>query len=274
MKDNTKDIKTVPRRKSRLYRIWTNIKIRCYNPNDKGYKNYGARGIIVADIWHDFNNFEKWSLENGYRDDLSIDRIDVDGNYCPENCRWVDIYTQNNNKRSNVLLEYNGKEYTMSELARFANVPYTTFQERMNAWNDVEKAVETPCLHNRQCVDQYTPEGDFIKRWESITEAEKETGVYCKSISNCCNGRSRIGGGFIWKHATLNSPIIEKIEPYKGIKRKTIKVNQYNLSEEYIQTWESMTLAGKTLGIDISMISACCKNKLNTAGGYIWKLAN
>ena len=74
------------------------MKTRCYNKNDKHYKHYGARGIIISDEWLVFENFKDWSLNNGYDNNLTIDRIDVNGNYCPDNCRWVDIFVQNNNK--------------------------------------------------------------------------------------------------------------------------------------------------------------------------------
>lgn len=88
---------------TRLYRIWLGMKARCTIPSRKDYKHYGGRGIAICDSWmNDFQSFHDWSLANGYADDLTIDRIDVDGNYCPENCRWVDMKTQANNRRKAV----------------------------------------------------------------------------------------------------------------------------------------------------------------------------
>ena len=83
----------------KLYHTWTGIKYRCYNTNCKDYKHYGARGIKMCDEWlHDFLAFKNWCLNNGYEEELTIDRIDVNGNYEPTNCRWATIAEQNRNK--------------------------------------------------------------------------------------------------------------------------------------------------------------------------------
>ena len=92
-------------RHTRLYGVWCNMKNRCYNKNVRSYKNYGLNGVTVCTEWlHDFGAFSKWAYASGYDPDAeygkcTLDRIDVYGNYCPENCRWVDAKTQANNKR-------------------------------------------------------------------------------------------------------------------------------------------------------------------------------
>lgn len=88
------------RSRSRIYKIWCGIVQRCENPNNSGYANYGGRGVEICQEWRKSPNaFCEWALANGYGDNLSIDRIDVNGNYCPENCRWADKTTQNRNQR-------------------------------------------------------------------------------------------------------------------------------------------------------------------------------
>ena len=88
-------------RYTRLYRIYYGMRARCYNPKTRAYKYYGERGITICDEWlSDFTNFYEWSINNGYSDDLTIDRIDVNGNYEPSNCRWVDMKTQVHNRRT------------------------------------------------------------------------------------------------------------------------------------------------------------------------------
>ena len=104
---------------ARLYRIHYNMIQRCINPNHGDYKWYGGKGISVCDEWmNSYVIFKEWALKNGYNDNLTIDRIDANGNYCPDNCRWVDMIVQNNNKPLLPRYEYNGEIHTLSEWAR------------------------------------------------------------------------------------------------------------------------------------------------------------
>lgn len=126
-----------------LYKRWIGMKNRCFNENDPAYKHYGKRGISVCDEWvNDFESFERWSLENGYDDILSLDRIDCNGNYEPSNCRWADKVTQENNKRSNRIVSYHGKNITLGELSRITGADYKLLWQRIVRDNkSVEEAL-------------------------------------------------------------------------------------------------------------------------------------
>lgn len=134
-------------RKERLYGIWANMRQRCNNNKSKDYTNYGLRGIHVCKQWDDYRAFRAWAYENGYNDSLSIDRINGDSDYCPENCRWVGTIEQNNNLRSNVLVKYNGKTHTLAEWARILEIPYRLLKERFYRGWTFSRIVEVGAAH-------------------------------------------------------------------------------------------------------------------------------
>ena len=110
-----------------LYRIWASMKDRCYNAKAQPYERYGGRGITVCDEWkNDFTTFYNWAMSNGYSDDLTIDRIDVNGNYEPSNCRWVDVITQANNKRNNIKVNLNGEIVSLRRACILLGLRYKT----------------------------------------------------------------------------------------------------------------------------------------------------
>lgn len=132
-------------RKHRLYNIWTLMKTRCYNPNSKLYKYYGKRNIKVCEEWkNNIKIFYDWAMANGYQDNLTIDRIDVNGNYEPSNCRWVSRKTQSRNLRSNITYTYNNETHCISEWAEIYNIRRNTLWNRLNKGWDIEKALNTP----------------------------------------------------------------------------------------------------------------------------------
>lgn len=119
----------------RLHHILAGMKRRCNDKNDKNFKNYGNRGIKICDEWLERQNkgiicFCNWAMQNGYRNDLTIDRIDVNGNYEPSNCRWVTLKEQENNRRDNVFLKYNGKIKTLKQWSEIIDIPYNTLYSR------------------------------------------------------------------------------------------------------------------------------------------------
>ena len=130
---------------TRLYNIWRGIKERCYRPKHLRFDKYGGRGIHICDEWkNSFENFKIWAINNGYDESLTIERIDVDGNYEPNNCRWATNKEQQNNKRNNRRITWNGVIKTLAEWSDVVGIKKTTLKERLNAGWDVEKALTTP----------------------------------------------------------------------------------------------------------------------------------
>lgn len=130
---------------TRLYKIWGNMCNRCSNPNNPAWSRYGQRGILVCDEWKSYENFRNWAKTNGYTDSLTIDRIDNNKGYNPDNCRWVDRYAQANNKRNNHIVEYDGYKKTLSEWASYLGIPYKTLHHRVVGLNwDIERAFTQP----------------------------------------------------------------------------------------------------------------------------------
>lgn len=130
---------------TRIYQIWANMKRRCNNPDNIKYKNYGGRGIIVCEEWNkDFMTFYNWAINNGYSDKLTIDRINVNGNYEPNNCRWTDMKTQQSNRTNNCNITFNEETHTITEWERITKISSTTIQRRLkNGWS-VEDALTIP----------------------------------------------------------------------------------------------------------------------------------
>lgn len=129
---------------TREYQCWNSMMGRCYNSNNKRYKNYGGRGIKVCDRWHTFENFYE---DMGKRPKgLTLDRRDNSGDYCPENCRWATYTEQANNKRNSVWKEYRGETRTVAQWGRVLGIPKATLWDRLyNGWS-IERAFSTPAV--------------------------------------------------------------------------------------------------------------------------------
>lgn len=137
---------------TRVFRIWIDVKRRCVNPRTKNYKHYGARGITVCEEWkNDFMAFYNWSISNGYQENLTIDRIDVNGNYEPNNCRWATTKEQNANKTTARLIEFNGRTQYLFQWSTETGINSATILSRIRDGWSIEKALTTPVKkHNKQ----------------------------------------------------------------------------------------------------------------------------
>lgn len=133
-----------------IYSAWSNIKNRCLNQNSGDYRYYGGRGITICPEWsHSFDAFYNWAKENGWEKGLTIDRIDVNGNYCPENCRWVDMKHQCNNRTNNHMIEFNGEIHTLQEWADILGISHDVIKMRLRRGWTIERTL-TEKVHTRE----------------------------------------------------------------------------------------------------------------------------
>lgn len=118
---------------TRLYRIWRDMKTRCSCSSTSSFKNYGERGIRVNSVWESsYAVFRDWALKNGYAENLTIDRVNPNGNYEPSNCRWITIQEQQKNRRNNVHVIFEGEEMILADAARKSDVPYSILRKQLS----------------------------------------------------------------------------------------------------------------------------------------------
>lgn len=167
---------------SRLYSIFNGMKQRCYNKNHNSYHNYGARGIIICEEWlNNFGKFYTWAINNGYKDDLTIDRIDVDRNYEPDNCQWITLQEQQLNKNNTVYVEYQGNNISLikllSDLGRLEDKKIIT--ERIRNGIPVDIAIS---LKDKEDVFKYRFKEKIMSKLPSLQEKEISLTKLAKEI--------------------------------------------------------------------------------------------
>lgn len=192
---------------TRLYKIWTNMKQRCSNYENTRFDSYGGRGINICDEWLNFEVFYEWSMQNGYSDLLTIDRIDNNKSYHPNNCRWVDNKIQCNNRNSNIIVEYEGNEITLKQFSEKIGIDYSVINAR---YNRGDRSIERLCRpigkgrnnkgisnHKSKLTENQVIE---IKKMLKVnipgSEISNKLGVSKYVVSDIKRGKT-------WKHVTI-----------------------------------------------------------------------
>ena len=169
--------KVNPKYKRRLYRKYWSMRNRCEYPGAKFYYCYGGRGIKVCDEWKDFEAFEKWAYENGFKEGLTLDRIDVNGNYEPNNCRWITHKEQQSNRRDNVYITFNGERRTVQQWSEITGIKKSTIQRRMKlGWDekDLLKPVDKTYSHSKGIKESWDRRKDNPRTEITIETVENQ----------------------------------------------------------------------------------------------------
>lgn len=265
---------------TRLHRIWQNMKARCYRKSAREYENYGGRGITVCEEWRsNYEKFKEWAINNGYADNLTIDRINVNGNYEPTNCRWITNKEQQNNRRDNACYEFNGETKTLAQWSEELGICYKTLQKRIRKWG-VEKAFTEP-LKTENAIDITNQK---FGRLTVLERTESKGGAACfKCICDCGNEKIVRGHdlrkGLIRSCGCLSREGAAKRYKDVVVKAKVDKADNkiircYTKNGEFIKEYKGVKSASEDVGISRSVIWRSLRNENYTAKGMKWKYAN
>lgn len=189
---------------AKLYNVWKNMNDRCYNENSQRYYTYGARGITVCQEWREnFHAFAPWVLRNGWTPDLWIERKDVNGCYCPENCTFLGRKEQMRNRTNNINITIDGETKCMAEWCEIFGCDFQKAWARYNALKitDMRDVFYPGDLRDRKPhIIQLTIDGEVVAEYARITDAQNESGVNAATIRNVCQGKGKTGGGYRWAY--------------------------------------------------------------------------
>lgn len=189
--------KTHGQSSTRLYKVWSSMKHRCSNPNDASYEIYGGRGIAVCDGWQSFEGFRAWASVSGYRQGLTLERVDADGNYEPGNCTWIPKSAQSNNTSRSRRITFRGGTRTLKDWAIALDVPYARLFGRLKLGWSIERAfTEPPTPRDRAHTRPIEHDG----RSQSVASWGRDLGIPSKTI------HSRLARGWTIE-AALRTPV-------------------------------------------------------------------
>lgn len=190
---------------TKIYSIWNEMRNRCSNPNDRNYPRYGGKGVSVCPEWSDFRVFYPWAMSNGYKEGLTIDRINPLGNYEPSNCRWITLAEQQRNRSNNVRIEHDGVSATIAEWCERLNFSYAAAKSRYyrklkrNGIATFDDIFALNLNFRNRKIAQYTLSGELVRVWDKLADAER-AGFEHGAISLCCQGTLNKTQGYIWRY--------------------------------------------------------------------------
>lgn len=186
----------------REYNIWAMMRQRCNNPNAANYANYGGRGIVVCERWSKFSNF--WEdMGAAPSKSHTLDRLDNDGPYSPENCVWSSVEAQQNNRRNTVCITAYGEKRSLAQWSRLTGLTRDQIKHRIFSMGMApEEALEAPRMsHNQRPVEQLDFSGAVVARFESLADTERKGGFNRQGVQHVLAGRAKTSGGFRWRYA-------------------------------------------------------------------------
>lgn len=237
------------------YKRWRAMINRCYNKNHTYYYNYGGRGITVCEEWRNsYNCFCKWANDNGYKEGLTLDRIDNNKGYSPENCRWATKKQQGRNQRTNHKITINGETKLMCEWAEISGVSSREICKRIKrGWKNEDLLKPTKSSNH---YIKHNGEVHTIAEWSKILNIPSTT----------ISSRTRKGLTPFENH--------DDIRKEAARKATSKRIRQYDLNGNLINEWKSIAEASRKMHMVPPSISANLRGITKTAGGYIWKYAS
>lgn len=273
--------------KSFLFTTFEGIKKRCYDEKFRQYKNYGGRGIRICNEWmNDFFTFYDWAIENGASEELTIDRIDNNGDYCPKNCRWVDRFTQANNRSDNRVVEYKGESHTIAEWSRLVGLTARCISWRIDEMKlSIGQALgfETINFKSKEFPITYNGETLNIPQWSKKLGINKWTiysrigyGLPIEDVLNPNYKQRRSWNELQRLKRSLSSrgelnAMFGKHHTEETKRKMSKPIMQYNLNGDFVAEYYGAEHAHEITGIHRQTIVSVLKGRGKTAGGFLWK---
>lgn len=253
-----------------IYKVWVAIKDRCDNIDNYAYDRYGWRWITYDASWGKFENFYR-DMGYSYRDGLQIDRVENEEWYSKHNCRWSTPMENANNRWRTTFIETENWCIPLTVAAETNGIKEGTLRNRLATGMSHSEALSKPVGNNIGSSVQALKDGVMIKEFRTMSMAWEWCNAGVSEIHNCCHGKRATAKGYSWR---FSDPSKRKtFVPKDGPARK---VKKFSMDWTFITEYDTMTLAGESVGVtDITNISKCCKGKgCKSAYGYVWRFSD